>query len=425
MIGETVRCHAFWMMDAIKHSAVKNRIEYFRQLDASGERINHDGLAALIGHAISTVPYYRDHYAGAKSITDFPVVSKDIYRAQFDSFRSDLFQIDKQLHAVFTSGSTGNPFKAYQDKGKLNNHKAGLILLNQEIGWELGARYMFIRAWGTHFSSGLKNLATNVVPVEATGLTDEKALEVCKKIADDKSLKLILGYASSLEIISECALKNGNKPADFGIDLIISDSECLKPEVKRKIKKAFDCPVLNRYANNENGIIAITDDETDSFHVNFKEYYVELLKLESDEPIEMGGIGRIVITDIYNKAFPFIRYDTGDLGIASEMCDGQVLTFSQIVGRAADSMTDMDGNILGEAVATAVFEDYTALRRYQLIQRDSDYIIRIEKPFNGDEGEILRRAHKVIGNRAKISVEYSDHIPCEKNGKFKTMIRIR
>lgn len=40
------------------------------------------------------------------------------------------------------------------------------------------------------------------------------------------------------------------------------------------------------------------------------------LKMDSDEPAEDGELGRIVITDLYNYAFPILRYDNGDTAIA-------------------------------------------------------------------------------------------------------------
>lgn len=37
--------------------------------------------------------------------------------------------------------------------------------------------------------------------------------------------------------------------------------------------------------------------------------------MNSDEPAEPGELGRLVVTDYYNKTFPMVRYDTGDTGI--------------------------------------------------------------------------------------------------------------
>ncbi len=424
MTGVWLRKEAFWILDMLRSSKIKKCGLELKKIYEQPARINKSELNALMQYAVGHVPYYRNTILNISDISAFPVVSKNDYRKDFNSFRSDEYMNDEELHAVYTSGSTGNPFKAYQDRRKLNYHKAGLIQINESIGWGLGERYMFIRAWGSHFSENIKNFATNVVPVEALGLNDSKAAEICETLKRDKALHLILGYASSLEIIAEHALKNGYLPSDFGITLIISDSECLKTSVKAKIKKAFGCPVLNRYANNENGILAITDDETDRFHVNYAEYYVELLKLDSDEQTEIGEVGRIVITDLYNRAFPFIRYNTGDLGIASQKCGNQVVEISQLSGRVSDTMTDINGTLVSETAATGTFENYTPLRRYQLIQEGSQYTVHIEKPFFGDEKEVLQRAKRIFGEAANIKIEYVDDIPCGKNGKFKTMVRM-
>ena len=49
-----------------------------------------------------------------------------------------------------------------------------------------------------------------------------------------------------------------------------------------------------------------------------------------------GELGRIVVTDFYNKAFPMIRYDTGDTGIYQEVIDEKGRKhgyFTEIYGR--------------------------------------------------------------------------------------------
>ena len=40
-----------------------------------------------------------------------------------------------------------------------------------------------------------------------------------------------------------------------------------------------------------------------------------VLPQDCDEPAEPGELGRIVVTDYYNKTFPMVRYDTGDTGM--------------------------------------------------------------------------------------------------------------
>ena len=311
MLGELFRREGFWLLDAMKGSPIRNHAKELDEiyLKRSG---NPEALEELLKHAIATVPFYGK--IATPDISFFPVVSKKEYRADFESFRSKDYLKEDELHKVFTSGSTGTPFMAYQDREKIRRHQAGLINLNRSIGWNLGAKFLFFRVWGvSHGSNRLSQLMSNTVPVDVINFNDEKKETIRQRLLRDKSLHLILGYASAIESLADYLAQYHET---YGIKLIISDSENLSATAKAKMEEVFRCPVLNRYGNNENGIIALTMPGDDRMHVNFPEYYVELLDLDSDEPVALGKPGRIVITDIYNKAFPFIRYDTGDIGIA-------------------------------------------------------------------------------------------------------------
>ena len=50
----------------------------------------------------------------------------------------------------------------------------------------------------------------------------------------------------------------------------------------------------------ENGIIAQQSIDSNNYIINWASYYVEILKLDKDTPVEQGEIGRIVVTDLYN-----------------------------------------------------------------------------------------------------------------------------
>lgn len=415
MIGELVRSEGFWLLDAMKGSPIRNHAKELDDiyLKRSG---NPKALEELLKHAIATVPFYGK--IATPDISFFPVVSKKEYRADFESFRSKDYLKEDELHKVFTSGSTGTPFMAYQDKEKIRWHQAGLINLNRSIGWNLGARFLFLRVWGvSHGSSRLSQLMSNTVPVDVINFNDEKKEFVRHKLLEDSNLHLILGYASALESLADYLLKYDDK---YGIKLIISDSEYLSEPAKAKIEKVFQCPVLNRYGNNENGIIGLTMPNDDRMHINFPEYYVELLDLDSDEPVALGKPGRIVVTDLYNKAFPFIRYDTGDIGIADEMFDEQCIVLRQLLGRVSSSLRRTDGQLIGEATITAYFENIVGIKRYQIAQiTKKKYEIRVENADCELDNLLKQRGKAAFGNDANICIAHVQVIPQGKNGKYK------
>lgn len=418
MLGEFVRCKGFWVVDALKGSPIRKCVAELNVIKKS-RCGNPKALETILKHAIKTVPYYKE--IASPDITLFPVVSKKEYRVDFESFRSKNYLNEDNLHKVFTSGSTGTPFMAYQDQEKIRWHQAGLTSLNREVGWQIGDQFMFFRLWGVaHNERKLLQIKSNMIPVDVMGFTDERKEETCQTILKKKHLHLILGYASALTSLAEYIIQQEYKPDKLGIKLVIADSENLSESAKKLIEQAFGCTVLNRYGNNENGILGITMPEDNRIHINFPEYYVELLKLDSDEPVKIGECGRIVITDLYNKAFPFIRYDTGDLGIASEMYDHQCVVLEQLVGRVSGSLIGTSGELIGETAASSFFENMIGLGRYQIAQIGKrKYQVRVERTEQNLDAQITLQAQKCFGSDADIEIRYVDKIEQGKNGKYR------
>lgn len=172
MLGEWVRCTGFWALDALKGSPIRKCAAELDEIKKE-HRGNPDALETLLKHAIETVPYYKK--IKKPDITLFPVVSKKEYRADYEAFRSKEYLSEDKLHKVYTSGSTGTPFMAYQDQEKMGWHQAGLINLNRSIGWNLGDRFLFFRVWGvSHGSSKLSQFMSNTIPIDVIDFNDKK-----------------------------------------------------------------------------------------------------------------------------------------------------------------------------------------------------------------------------------------------------------
>src|SRR5699024_9727277 len=107
----------------------------------------------------------------------------------------------------------------------------------------------------------------------------------------------------------------------------------------------FNCPVVARYATEELGIIANQCLHTENYHVNEGSFIVEVLKKNSNNQVDPGEEGRIIVTDLYSNAMPLIRYDTGDLGVIKKGCScgykGKIL--KTISGRKIQNVLDAKG----------------------------------------------------------------------------------
>ena len=145
--------------------------------------------------------------------------------------------------------------------------------------------------------------------------------------------------------------------------------------------------------------------------------------MDSDDPVQPGEMGRVVVTDLFNRAMPLIRYDIGDLAVSSDEA-GRIRTLSCISGRKADCVYATDGKIISAVAISCVTEVFDTIVKYQLVQTSNTnfefhYVGKIER-------EVLRelsdRLHVALGVSAEIQYIAEQDIPLGKNGKAKTTI---
>jgi phenylacetate-CoA ligase len=114
----------------------------------------------------------------------------------------------------------------------------------------------------------------------------------------------------------------------------IVTSEMLFDDDKMLLEKQFGVPVINEYGASELDLIAFQNQEGD-WQVNSETLFVEILD-EENNVLPNGKEGRIVITSLYNKAHPFIRYDIGDVGILDEKSTSKKRILKKLIGRTND-----------------------------------------------------------------------------------------
>ena len=111
-------------------------------------------------------------------------------------------------------------------------------------------------------------------------------------------------------------------------------SEMLFEDDKILLEKQFNVPVVNEYGASELDLIAFQNKEGE-WQINSETLFVEILD-DQNRAVPNGVSGRIVITSLYNKAHPFIRYDIGDIGILDEKSTLQKPILRKLIGRTND-----------------------------------------------------------------------------------------
>jgi phenylacetate-CoA ligase len=189
------------------------------------------------------------------------------------------------------------------------------------------------------------------------------------------------------------------------------------------MEKYFGVPVLSRYSNIENGIIAQQMPESGAnYIINWASYFVEILDLENDTALEHGKPGRIVITDLFNYAMPLIRYDTGDIGSMGLDSNGNpVLTLIQ--GRKLDTIYNTKGEVFSSAIIWEL-EYYNNIKQFQLIQTgEKSYTFKLSVDGKFTESEkLVERFKNHLGLDALITIEEIDEIPVLASGKRRLVV---
>ena len=157
--------------------------------------------------------------------------------------------------------------------------------------------------------------------------------------------------------------------------------------------------------------------------MNRADYFTEVLMLDSDEPAQLGEIGRIVITDLWNYAMPMIRYDTGDVGAWVRYQGTERLAIGNFGGRSVDMIFNAAGETVSpHSISTAMWA-YKNVQQYQFAQiGKGQYEMRLNAVSAVNEEQLIADLKKVVGEEATIALKYYDEIPVLASGKRRYIV---
>lgn len=412
-----IRKSVFFLLDFVKGGKVKKHLKDIGQInrDKTGE-LQKEYLNKIMQYACENIPFYAGIDSG--DIRNFPVMDKSIYNENKRSVVNPQYDLNK-LYFTSTSGSSGVPFKTYQDVNKRKRNNADLITLLSSFGFEAGEKYVFIRSWvSLYHLSKFKMLKQNFIAIDVNTFDDNKKEELRRLLHKDKKIKAIISYGSALEDFVSYLENKNDKMTDTNLKLISSSADALADSTKARLEKMFGCPVTNRYSNEECGILGNTKTGTTEITLNTASYYFELLDLEKDEPVKPGEIGRIVVTDLFNRAMPLIRYDLGDLGISRD--DGKCIkSLVSLQGRMDDVLKSSDGIVISSVTLSTYMQEFQYVERYQLRKNKDGSLEMLIVSKQNEFSEIAKILQGIFGDKYNIYVKKVGEIPKEKTGKYK------
>ena len=329
------------------------------------------------------------------------------------------------LARLTTSGSTGVPFFVYADREKMEHVYSNMLTVFELNGFRLGMKRAEFRVWieGKNTISRKKSFVNNLMMYDISNMGDEALAGICQRLKNER-IQAIVAYSSALTALCDYIRRKNVDLSEWSVEFVFSMGEALPKATEEAVMEIFGFPPVLSYGNNENGFIAANLFGSEKYIVDLYNYDIEILKLDSDEPAKEGELGRIVVTDYYNKAFPMIRYDTGDTGKYYEELDEKGRLhgyFTEIYGRRGSLLYSVKGEPLSIHCFMNVLIDLEdTVRQAKCIQweRDRYEVLVNGEPGKVDEDSLVAAYRRYLGEEARIDVTYVDEIPNQASGKY-------
>jgi phenylacetate-CoA ligase len=268
-----------------------------------------------------------------------PIMTKKDFQKPLAERLSENYT-QKNVYVNKTSGSSGDPFIFAKDKF---SHALTWVNIFDRFGWfdidfnsSLQARFYGIPLdFVGNTKERIKDFLSHRYRFPIFDLSDTVLETVLIKFKQ-KHFDYINGYTSSIVLFAKF-LQQKNvvlKTVCPTLKCCVVTSEMLFDDDKELLEKQFGVPVVNEYGASELDLIAFQNPKGE-WQVNSETLFVEILDDENNV-LPNGKEGRIVITSLYNKAHPFIRYDIGDVGILDEKSTFKKPILKKLIGRTND-----------------------------------------------------------------------------------------
>lgn len=426
----------FWIRDFLNKGGMWEdfkEIRYIYENPIEGEIIREKRLNELLCFAKKNVPFYKEWNGQLNSLNDYPVVNKQTYLQNYAGFLTPKELIPGQkgeLHIQRTSGSTGTPFELPQDTKCRTRRIAAIKFGNELIGFHSFEPMVHLRSLKHYYKGNptiVHNKDLNITYADNAELNDKKIKDIINAINNTKA-KVIRGYTTAIDTICSYAISHHIK-LDYH-PTFITGGEVLLESLRLKIINELHCNVISQYANEENGVFGQTElnQKGTSIILNRACCYVEILKLDRDEPAAQGELGRIVVTDFTNYALPMIRYDIGDVASTGKIENGILLSIDNLVGRKTDMVYNTSGQLIDlfNSISAEVYNNIK-IQQWQFIQEgEKEYILRLVTPdmeVRNNPNHFEQLMKDLLGQDAIVKIEYPEEIPVLSSGKRKIVIR--
>ncbi len=433
----------FRSLDLLRGRRTIECLRYLRRSQYwAAEQLRHwqlRRLNALLGQARLASRFWRARLHGlqlplgslAELQTISPLIKSDITQ-HLEEIKTTNLPASRYVMSR-TGGSTGEPMFYYWDKRGMDWNRGTVYRSAEWAGTALGERAMQMS--GSHFDydqaqklhSRLVGVLQRTKDCSVAFLNEEKLEEYRRTLMRFRPTS-IWGYASGLaEFARFLASSYPGERYPF-VRALITSSETLRPEQRADIERIFGPgSVFDHYGSREMYIGAECSAH-DGYHLHSEVLVVEVVDRDG-HVVAPGQLGRVLLTDLSNHAFPFIRYDIGDLGVMAEpqtcSCDVGLPKLQRLEGRIADVIVLPDRILTAPNFAT-LFSDKPGIRAYQIRQEEIGELQVLMEPdeqFSDQTRRYITEAiESMVGGQARVRIVTDKPIAVPESGKRRFVV---
>ncbi len=401
-----------------------------------------DRFKKILQFAYDENPFYQKRFKNAgiepgdiktrDDLKAIPILTKADIRENYDEILDKNIELTETLS---TSGSMAEPLMVTRCRDSMSHHRANMFRFRRWYGVEMGGFEATFR--GTNFPMKdlrklrMKDFLLNRWRLHERDLSNANMDAYFRKLLKCNPATFY-GFPTLMEKFTGRLRESGVKPKPFpSLKVIIPTSEMAHERQRIDWREYYGVPVADEYGCTEAGILGVACPEG-NWHVPVESVLVEYVPLEQETNDEQAY--SIVVTDLFNKSMPIIRYDVGDSALPGDApcpCGRGLPTMKSFLGRIAKLIDLPDGRTIHS------LDFYFIFRKAGEIRPDAikEFQVRIIKPrvfqiyivagsqFNDEAMEFLK--HKIgfaLGDGAVIEFKLVDEIEPTKYGKFEKVI---
>ena len=442
-----------WLYQSVLHQSWERYVKrrpipaYLESLEKSQwspaselERVQIRALRQLLTHAQANVPYYRELFAQVRfdprglskreDVAQIPVLTKEIIRERYDDLVDPAHRglnIQKG-----TSGSTGVPLKFEHCLDSNSWREATRIRGYRWAGYRVGGPTFHY--WGQAAPpAGKKGAKVRLdralkrdVFVDSMHNDEASMLRAVELLRKARPSCMVV-YTQSCAMWARFILDRGLR--DWPDIPVLCGAEAVLPQDREVLARAFGHGIFETYGSREVMLMASECSAHAGMHLSEENVLLEVA--ENGAPLPAGQSGDVLVTDLHNYGFPFIRYANGDLATMHDAtpcaCGRGLRRLESVEGRRADTLMDKDGKPIPGLVFHVLFGDARSqlVSQFQATQRkDGSVTLRIVRGPGWNEEGFRTIAGRIEGylRGLPLQVETVEMIPLGPNGKRRTII---